>query len=102
MVYNIEGRKNENGEVMSISDLEKEHLGIMIAAVQVNLCLYTIQINELMKNYTNDERVLDLALTVEKLYDKDESPRACYENEIIINLKSLLGKLIELEAKCNK
>lgn len=59
---------------MNISHMDKENLEIMIAAAQVYLCLLTIQINKLMKYYTKDENALELALAVEKLYDKDDLP----------------------------
>lgn len=93
--------KKEQGIVMDISNIEKEHLGIMIAAVQVYLCLHTIQINKLMKYYTNDENALELALTVEKLYNKDEWAGTNRVNEKIINLKDILKRLNELETKSN-
>ncbi|MBQ4523851.1 MAG: hypothetical protein IJA10_13015 [Lachnospiraceae bacterium] len=85
--------KNENGEVMNISDMEEEHLEIMIVAVQVNLCLYTIQINKMMKYYTTDERVLELALIAEKLYKKNDLLGSRYAKEKIISSKNLLGNL---------
>ena len=66
--------KSEQKIVMNISDIDTEHLEIMIAAAWVYLCLLTIQINKLMKYYTKDENALELALAVEKLYDKDDLP----------------------------
>lgn len=93
--------KDEQGIVMNISDMEKEHLRIMIAAVQVYLCLHTIQINKLMKYYTRDENALELAVTVEKLYEKDEWAGTNRVNKKIIDLKNILERLNELETESN-
>ena len=94
--------KNEQGIVMNVSNIEKEHLRIMIAAVQIYLCLHTIQINKLMKYYTHDENALELALTVEKLYDKDEWAGTNRVNEKISSLKKVIIKLDELSVSDNK
>lgn len=40
-----------------------------------------------MKYYTCDDKALELALTVEKLYDKDEWAETNRVNDKIINLK---------------
>ena len=94
--------KSEQGIVMNISNIEKEHLRIMIAAVEIYLCLHTIQINKLMKYYTHDEKALELALTVEKLYDKDEWAGTNRVNEKINSLKKVIIKLDELSVSDNK
>lgn len=94
--------KNEQGIVMNISNIEKEHLRIMIAAMQIYLCLHTIQINKLMKYYTHDENALELALTVEKLYGKDEWTGKNRINERISSLKKVIIKLNELNISDNK
>ena len=87
--------------VMNISDIDKEHLEIMIAADRVYLCLLTIQINKLMKYYTQDENALGLALAVEKLYDKGESAGVSRVKEKISDLKNIANRLNELEAESN-
>ena len=94
--------KNEQGIVMNISNIEKEHLRIMITAVQIYLCLHTIQINKLMKYYTHDENALELALTVEKLYDKDEWAGTNRVNKKISSLKKVIIKLDELNVSDNE
>ena len=93
--------KTEQGIAMDIFDIEKEHIDIMIAAVQVYLCLLTIQINKLMKYYTQDENVLGLALTVEKLYDKTELAGVSRVKEKISDLKNIANRLNELETESN-
>lgn len=93
--------KTEQGVVMNIFDIEKEHLRIMFVAVQVYLCLHTIQINKLMRYYTHDDNALELALTVEKLYEKDEWAGTSRVNEKIIDLKNILERLNELEPESN-
>ena len=93
--------KTEQGIAMDISDIEKEHIDIMIAAVQVYLCLLTIQINKLMKYYTQDENALGLALAVEKLYDKGELAGVSRVKEKISDLKNIANRLNELETESN-
>lgn len=93
--------KTEQGIAMDISDIEKEHIDIMIAAVQVYLYLLTIQINKLMKYYTQDENALGLALTVEKLYDKAELAGVSRVKEKISDLKNIANRLNELYAESN-
>ena len=93
--------KTEQGIAMDISDIEKEHIDIMIAAVQVYLYLLTIQINKLMKYYTQDENALGLALTVEKLYDKAELAGVSRVKEKISDLKNIANRLNELETESN-
>ena len=66
------------------------------------MCLHTIQINKLMKYYTHDENALELALTVEKLYDKDEWAGTNRVNEKINSLKKVIIKLDELSVSDNK
>ena len=86
---------------MNISDIDKEHLEIMIAAARVYLCLLTIQINKLMKYYTKNENALELALAVEKLYDKDDLPAINRIKKKINELENITSRLNELEAKSN-
>ncbi len=93
--------KTEQGIAMDISDIEKEHIDIMIVAARVYLCLLTIQINKLMKYYTQDENALGLALAVEKLYDKGESAGVSRVKEKISDLKNIANRLNELEAESN-
>ena len=93
--------KTEQGIAMDISDIEKEHIDIMIVAARVYLCLLTIQINKLMKYYTQDENALGLALAVEKLYDKSESAGVIRVKEKISDLKNIANRLNELEAESN-
>lgn len=93
--------KTEQGIAMDISDIEKEHIDIMIVAARVYLCLLTIQINKLMKYYTQDENALGLALAVEKLYDKGESAGVIRVKEKISDLKNIANRLNELEAESN-
>lgn len=73
----------------------------MIAAARVYLCLLTIQINKLMKYYTKDENALELALAVEKLYDKDDLPAINRIMKKINDLENITSRLNELEAKSN-
>lgn len=93
--------KTEQSIAMDISDIEKEHIDIMIVAARVYLCLLTIQINKLMKYYTQDENALGLALAVEKLYDKGESAGVIRVKEKISDLKNIANRLNELEAESN-
>lgn len=93
--------KSEQEIVMNISDIDKEHLEIMIAAARVYLCLLTIQINKLMKYYTKNENALELALAVEKLYDKDDLPAKNRIKKKINELENIISRLNELEAKSN-
>lgn len=93
--------KTEQGIAMDISDIEKEHIDIMIAAVQVYLCLLTIQINKLMTYYTKDENALELALAVEKLYDKDDLSAINRIMKKIDDLENITSRLNELKAKSN-
>ena len=81
--------KSEQEIVMNISDIDKEHLEIMIAAAQVYLCLLTIQI------------ALELALAVEKLYDKDDLPAINRIKKKINELENITSRLNGLEAKSN-
>ena len=73
----------------------------MIAAARVYLCLLTIQINKLIKYYTKDENALELALAVEKLYDKDDLPAINRIMKKINDLENITSRLNELEAKSN-
>lgn len=93
--------KTEQSIAIDISDIEKEHLEIMIAAARVYLCLLTIQINKLMKYYTQDENALGLALAVEKLYDKAELAGVSRVKEKISDLKNIVNRLNELETESN-
>lgn len=94
--------KNEQGIVMNISNIEKDHLRIMIEAVQIYLCLHTIQINKLMKYYTHDENALELALAVEKLYDKNERTGTNRVKEKTNCLKKMIIKLNKLNVSDEK
>lgn len=93
--------KSEQEIVMNIFHMDKEHLEIMIAAAQAYFCLLTIQINKLMKYYTKDENALELALAVEKLYDKDDLPAMNRIKKKIDDLENITSRLNELEAKSN-
>ena len=73
----------------------------MIAAVQVYLCLLTIQINKLMTYYTKDENALELALAVEKLYDKDDLSAINRIMKKINDLENITSRLNELKVKSN-
>ncbi len=86
---------------MNIFAIEKEHLEIMMTAIQVYLCLLTVQINKLMRYYTQDENVLELALAVEKLYDKDDMSGINRVEKKINDLENITSRLKELEAKSN-
>ena len=65
------------------------------------MCLLTIQINKLMKYYTQDENALGLALTVEKLYDKAELAGVSRVKEKISDLKNIANRLNELDTESN-
>ena len=93
--------KSEQEVVMNIFDIDKEHLEIMIAAARVYLYLFTIQINKLMKYYTKDENALELALAVEKLYDKDDLPAINRIKKKINDLENITSRLNELKTKSN-
>ena len=60
-----------------------------------------MQINKLMKYYTKDENALELALAVEKLYDKDDLPAINRIKKKINDLENITSRLNELEAKSN-
>ena len=85
--------KKKKDEVLSISDMEKGHLDIMVAALEVSLCLQNIQINRMMKYYTDDKRVLELATIVEKLYDSDDTLGEKYVKAHITTMRGMLRKL---------
>ena len=52
-------------------------------------------------DYTKDENALELALAVEKLYDKSESAGVSRVKEKISELKNIANRLNELKAKSN-
>ena len=54
-----------------------------------------------MKYYTKDENALELALAVEKLYDKDDSAGINRIKEKINDLENITSRLNALEAKSN-
>ena len=54
-----------------------------------------------MKYYTKDENALELALAVEKLYDKDDLPAINRIKKKIDDLENITSRLNELEAKSN-
>lgn len=85
--------KKKKDEVLSISDMEKGHLDIMVAALEVSLCLQNIQINRMMRYYTDDKRVLELATIVEKLYDSDDTSGEKYVKAHITTMRGMLRKL---------
>lgn len=76
-------------EVMTIDMIGREHLDIFIAATEVSLLLHQIRISKMMKYYTNDTRVFELAKVVEKLYDDSETIDDKYTLEHIKILKQL-------------
>lgn len=73
--------------------MEKGHLDIMVAALEVSLCLQNIQINRMMRYYTDDKRVLELATIVEKLYDSDDTLGEKYVKAHITTMRGMLRKL---------
>lgn len=73
------------------------HLDIMVAALEVSLCLQNIRINKMMKYYTNDKNVLEMATIAEKLYDRDDASGEKYVKDHITTMRRLLRKLKHVE-----
>lgn len=85
-----------------ISAMEEGHLDIMVAALEVSLCLQNIKINKMMRYFTDDKRVLELATIVERLYDSDNISEEKYVKTHITTMRGMLRKLknIEKRIKC--
>ena len=74
-------------------DVEKYVIKNGLAALEVSLCLQNIQINRMMRYYTDDKRVLELATIVEKLYDSDDTLGEKYVKAHITTMRGMLRKL---------
>lgn len=94
--------KKGNSEVMCISNIEGRHLDIMITSLEVNQCLLNVRINKMMKYYTNDKNVLEMATIVEKLYDRDDASGEKYVKDHITTMRRLLRKLKHLRKESNE
>ena len=90
---------NEKDEVMSVGAIEKEHMDILVEATEITLLLHRICIRKMMKYYTNDTRVLELATVVEKLYDDSEKTDNEHTLLHIKRLRKLLGNLKKVRGK---
>lgn len=91
--------KKKEDEVLSISAMEEGHLDIMVAALEVSLCLQNIKINKMMGYFTDDKRVLELATIVERLYDSDNISEEKYVKTHITTMRGMLRKLKNIEKR---
>ena len=94
--------KKGNGEVMCISNMEEGHLDIMVTSLEINLCLHNIRMSKMMRYYTNDMNVLEMATIAEKLYDREDASGEKYVKDHITTMRRLLRKLKHLRKASNE